>query len=413
MNNQTIPVLAVIGGGASGVTAAIFAARESAAIGKEVRIRIYESSDRILKKILVTGNGRCNLSNTDVSSARYFGAVELFNCVYRQFDRAAVISFFESIGLHTVSDSAGRIYPRSMKAASVADMLLYAAEKENIEIILNTKITSLQRCRNGYLLNGAIPADAVIVSTGGMIDASGKRSDSFYGTLREDGINITPLYPALTAFTVRDFTKSLKGIRAQGTLTLFADEKKIANTTGEIQYTEYGISGIPALQLSSYAARVKPDSKMYISVDSLPEINDENFSACFMNMQQTSSELPVLLFLTGFLPKALSIYLMKEAGVKQDLRMYEAGKQDIRRLLDCCKRMRYPVKGLRGFENAQVTSGGIAQHEINSNLMLKKMPGVYVCGEIVDINGDCGGYNLQWAWSSGALAGKNSILEMQ
>ena len=413
MKDQTLPVLAVIGGGASGVTASIFAAREAAAIGKEVRIQIYEASDRLLKKILVTGNGRCNLSNTDISSARYFGASDLFNSVYGKFDRDAAISFFESIGLHTVTDSAGRIYPRSMKAASVADVLLYALAQANVEIILNTKITALKKHGNGYLLNGTFPADAVIISAGGMIDASGKRTESFYGTLRENGIKITALNPALTAFTVRDFTKSLKGIRASGVLTLYADEKIIAQTNGEIQYTEYGISGIPAMQLSSYAARVNPEQKMYIAVDSIPEMDDDAFYSCFHKMQKSSPHLPVLLFLTGFLPKALSAYLMKESGMKPDQNLNETEKQDINRLLNCCKRMRFPVKGLRGFENAQVTSGGIAQQEISLNLMLKKMPGVFVCGEIVDINGDCGGYNLQWAWSSGALAGKNSILEMQ
>ena len=411
MNNNPLKI-AIVGGGASGVTAALFAAKQAADNHKDVRICIYDSADRLLKKILVTGNGRCNLSNTDVSVSHYFGETHLFSCIYDTFDASDTLSFFRDLGLLTVTDAAGRIYPRSFKAASVADVLLRALDHAGVETVLNTCITSLEKRNGGYILNGRFYADAVILSSGGMISANGKRAESVYQMLKSIGIAVTPLHPALTAFTVRDFTKSLKGIRSVGALRLIEKGKTVAKTQGEIQYTEYGISGIPAMQLSSYAARIGSDLPVYIEIDSLPETDDNSFISHFQHIRSLDAEMPLLLFLTGFMPKALAAYYVGECGLKQTQPLKNISPAFLSRILDCCKRKRYEVKGLRGFENAQVTSGGICGSELTDTLMLKKLPRVYACGELVDVDGDCGGYNLQWAWSSGAVAGNNCILEI-
>lgn len=411
-NESTRPVIAVIGGGASGVTAAVCAAKEAARIHKKADIIIFEAADRLLKKILVTGNGRCNLSNADISESDYFGARSLFRTVYSVFDREDTLSFFNSLGLLTVTDEAGRIYPRSMKAASVVDVMLHAVSVEDIKVQLNTKIVSLQKTDKGYLLNGRYAADCVIIASGGMTGASGKLSDSVYETLRKNGVTVTPLRPALTAFTIKDFTKGLKGIRALGEITLCSGKSAVAHSAGEIQYTEYGISGIPAMQLSSYAAREASGKPLTIVADILPEITDDAFRNHFLHMQNADPLMTALLLLCGFVPKPLGIHIIKQAGGLPDMPLRDADAGFLSRLIDCCKRMPYSVKGVRGFEYAQVTSGGISPQEIDDRLMLKKLPGVFVCGEITDVDGNCGGYNLQWAWSSGAVAGKNSILEI-
>lgn len=403
--------LAVVGGGASGVFAALMAANTAKRSKKRVHIRIFESSNRILKKILVTGNGRCNLSNKDISASNYFGALDLFTAVYSQFDRKAALAFFDSLGLATTTDAAGRIYPLSMKAASVADILLRGIEKFEIEVVTDTPVTSLQKKKQGYLLNEIFYADKVILAAGGKIGPSGKQSPSVYDILRACGVACTSLQPALTSFVVPEFTKSLKGIRAAGCLALASDRSEIARTSGEIQYAEYGISGIPAMQLSSHAARAQ-GKRLFVIADSLPDMREAEFVLRVEYIKKTDPEMPVQLFLAGMLPKPLGVYFLKEAGCSPELRLNELTDALTAKLLDNCKRKRYSVKGVRGFENAQVTSGGIAGSEITDRLELKKMPGVFVCGELIDVDGDCGGYNLQWAWSSGAVAGINSIMEM-
>jgi predicted Rossmann fold flavoprotein len=409
---NSIQELAVVGGGASGAFAALAAAQTAEKKKIKVHIRIYEAADRVLKKILITGNGRCNLSNTDMTAAHYFGAVDLFSKVYALFDREAALAFFDSLGLATVSDPSGRIYPMSMKAASVVDVLLRGFEKYGIEILTDTKITSLKKAKYGFLLNNSFYADKIILSAGGKVGATGKQSDSVYGIVHSLGVKCSALQPVLTAFVVSDFTKSLKGIRSAGNLTLISDRDRIASKCGEIQYTEYGISGIPAMQLSSYAAR-SHGNQLFIMADSLPEIKEEAFIRRINYMIETDPQMPVQLFLAGLLPKPLGVYLLKESGVSPEFRLKNLTDKHISSLLENCKRKKYAVKSVRGFENAQATGGGIAGAEISENLELKKCRGIYVCGELIDLDGDCGGYNLQWAWSSGAVAGINSIMEMQ
>ncbi len=403
--------IAVVGGGASGVFAALVAAHTAKKNRKNVQIRIYESNSRLLKTILVTGNGRCNLSNAEISAAHYFGAVDLFSSVYACFDRPAALSFFESLGLLTVTDSAGRIYPMSMKASSVVDILLRGLEKNGIEIVADTRITSMKKEKHGYLLNDAFYADKVIFAAGGKVGGSGNPSAAVYDLLKAFGVKCTYLQPALTAFMISDFTKSLKGIRTAGALTLSSERSEIAKMSGEIQYTEYGISGIPAMQLSSFAARANA-KQLFLTADSLPEMKEEDFVRRIYSMKKSDPQMPMQLFLTGILPKPLGVFFLKESGASQECQLRHLTDALVSDLLKNCKHKRYAVKGLRGFENAQVTSGGIAGSEITERLELKKLPGVFVCGELIDVDGDCGGYNLQWAWSSGAVAGIHSVLEI-
>ena len=403
--------IAVLGGGASGMFAAIGAAREARRCGKKPVITVYERDDRLGKKLLVTGNGRCNLSNENVGRENYFGATALFEKIYQEWNSKQTLSVFSEFGLQTVSDGAGRIYPKSMKASSVLDALLFACEQYGIRTVTNTEIFSVKKQKNGYLINDLYAADAVILAAGGKAGAAGNRNESLYAYLKQAGIRVTPLRPALTAFTVRSFPKSLKGIRAAGKITLLQKEKAIATEQGELQYTEYGLSGIPAMQLSSCAARLPEGEPLQISADSAPDIPYQTLKEQLEDLKKRLPEMPVLLFLSGLMPKQLGAYFLKEAGLGQQTRLRELGPKDLRGLLEQIKQKRYDIQGLRPFSQAQVTSGGIAPEELNGSLMLKKCPGMYACGEIIDINGDCGGYNLQWAWTSGYIAVRNSVRE--
>ena len=403
----------MIGGGASGLMAAIAAAEEALSRQLNITIDVYEANDRVGKKILVTGNGRCNLSNSNISVDDYFGDTDLFEEVYPLFDRSASLSFFRSCGLCTCCDDAGRIYPSSKKSASVLDALLYECERTGIHMHVETKIERIQKTEDGYLLNGKMHADLVILAVGGKAGAAKQHTDAVFSFLKAAGVRIAPMVPALTAFSIADFPKNVKGVRAAGRLTLLANGDPVAISEGEIQYTEYGISGIAAMQLSSYVNLNDIRSgNVQIAIDSLPDLQYNELRSHFEVLKKRRPDMPVAVFMTGLLPKGLSLAFMREAGADEHTLLREMTRQQEGVLFTCCKAKKYRVNRLRGFENAQVMRGGIAASELTEKLELKKLPGMFACGEMLNINGDCGGYNLQWAWSSGAVAGKNCIGEI-
>lgn len=403
--------VAVIGGGASGIMAALHAAAEAKKCGKTIEVVIFEAKDRIGKKILVTGNGRCNLTNLNVSPASYFGAVELFSSVYPKFNVGRTVDYFRSIGLLTYADEAGRVYPKSNKAASVTDALLYACESMNVVVKTNAAVSSIEAADSGYLINGECRANAVILAGGGKIDPSGKTGNGVYSLLRQMNVHVTRLSPALTGFIVSDFTKSLKGIRAQTELRLLCAGKELGRDTGEVQYTDYGISGIPAMQLSCFAARCGQGDRLTLIADSVPDLSFADITAHFRWVKKSNPDMPAATLLSGIVPKALGAYFLKCAQADANARLRDLNGRTENDLIYLLKQSEYRVKALRGYENAQVTSGGIAQGELTASLMLKRAKGIYACGEVIDINGFCGGYNLQWAWSSGAVAGRNAVRE--
>ncbi|MBQ6023739.1 MAG: aminoacetone oxidase family FAD-binding enzyme [Clostridia bacterium] len=406
--------IAVIGGGASGLTAAIFAANEAAVRNRKVNITLYEAADRVGKKILVTGNGRCNLTNEQISSASYFGETGLFDRIYPLFDRDKTLSFFASLGLLTVSDEAGRIYPYSRKAASVLDALLTECARLGIRQSVDTKISSIRKTPDGYLLNEDIFADRAILAVGGKAGSAKQHTDGVFSVLAAAGIGCAPFYPALTAFEIKGFTKSLKGIRAAGELMLSKNGKTLACAAGEIQYTEYGISGIAAMELSCYAEPEAIRNGAYaLTADSIPAFAFSELRAHFEKMKKSRPDMPAIVFLTGLTPKALAQYFLKESETDPQTPLGDMTRKQADGLLGLCKAKTYPVGALRGFENAQVMRGGIRASELTDTLQMKKMPGVYACGEMIDIIGTCGGYNLQWAWTSGAVAGMNCIREIE
>ena len=401
--------IGVIGAGPAGITAAINAAREAKANQKRIRVILFEAENKIGKKILVTGNGRCNLSNQTVSAENYFGAVKLFEKVYKQFDRSSTLRFFNDLGLATTTDAAGRDYPRSLKAASVVDALLYGCECSGVDIKPGCKVESIVPQGGFLVVNNSINLNAIILSTGGAIDPRCKQTNSSFGLIKNWDLRVTPIQPALTAFYTKKPMKHAKGVRATGRLTLLVGSDIIAQTSGEIQYTDYGLSGIPAMQLSSYYARLDNRKDVCVIVDSIPEMDYASLRNRFISLKKKSPDMPIGLFCSGLVPKQLGEAFLREESIDTAVPIDEIDNKTLSLLLSSFKQKKYVVSGLHGYENAQVTSGGIRECEITDTLMLRKFPGVFVCGEIVDINGDCGGYNLQWAWSSGAVSGKNCI----
>ena len=403
--------IAVIGGGASGLVAAVSAAQEAQKLNKHVDITVFEANQRVGKKLLVTGNGRCNLTNRNISSANYRGSTGLFEKVYMRFDNEDTLAFFTELGLYTKTDQAGRVYPLSNQASSVLDCLRDALEKYTIHIVSETAIASLTKGKNGFLLNGKFSADAVIVAAGGKAAPIHGSNGSGYKLLENFGVRCTPLFPALTALNIKNFTKSLKGIRAEGRLSVLFNGKILASSSGELQFTDYGISGIPAMQVSRFAAvNAGKNGRLTVITDCAPELPFEKLADILETAKRFSPDKTMENVLAGIMPKRLGAYLLTLCSVSPAMKAGVADKGTLDRIISAIKKSEFEITSVRGFSEAQVTAGGIKEEEIDPHtLMLKKAEKVYICGEIADIDGECGGYNLQWAFSSGAIAGKSVI----
>lgn len=407
--------IAVIGGGASGLFAAIAAAREALKLNKKVRISIFEANSRVGKKILVTGNGRCNFTNENIALSNFHGESDFAYKVYCDFDNGKTLDFFRSIALFPKSDFAGRIYPLSNQATAVLDALRCEASTLGITEITDTKITSLEKSGKDFVLNGSIKANVCILTTGGKAAPVQGSDGSGFSLLKKFGVYVTELYPALTPLVCESFPKSLKGIRAQGKISIRHQGKVLCEDTGEIQYTEYGLSGIPSMQVSRFVSQALAQNKgdVVAAVDSCPSFTPQELDEILNSLIKRNSTMTGELLLAGLLPKRLGMTLLADCSINPSKEIGKIHPAVVEKITAAVKNKKYKVCSVKGFNDAQVTTGGIPAAEIDCNtLELKKVRGMFVAGEIIDVDGDCGGYNLQWAWSSGYKAGINAVREI-
>ncbi len=405
--------VAVIGGGASGLAAAVFAARTAKFSNISATINVYDGNSRVGKKILVTGNGRCNFTNECVAPENFHGDSLFAFDIYSRFTFSDAEEFFRSLGVYSKSDNAGRVYPMSFQATAILDALRQECKTLGINEICDTKISDIKRNTDGFTLNGNIYADRIILATGGKAAPVQGSDGSGFSLLRPFGIKCAPLLPALTPLICENFTKSLKGVRAQGKITLKSEGKVISEDTGEIQYTDYGLSGIPSMQVSRFAAEGLYEKKpVFAYVDSAPFFSAEQLKNELLNLTKNNPDMPLEMLLSGIMPKKLGMFLLSECSLNLNLRIGKLNISVIEKIVAAVKNKKYKISSVKGFSDAQVTAGGIIASEINPRTMeLKKIKGLHVCGEIVNVDGDCGGYNLQWAWSSAYVAGTSIIRE--
>ncbi len=404
--------IAVIGAGASGMAAAIEAARSCSAKKMPVQIVLYERMPKIGKKILATGNGRCNLMNRFASPESFNGDSDAIVPVFDQYSVDSDLHFFKSMGLYTAEEEDGRLYPMSFQATSVLDALRFEIERLQVEIRCGAKITSIQRTPDGFLLNETDRADAIIVAGGGK-SASVQGSDgSCFSLLSSLGIGITPLSPALVGLVLQKKNKSLKGIRAKSEILLIENDTVVASSQGELQYTDYGISGIPAMEISREAARhsvLHKKGRLLVCVNSLPSLSPEEITDYIERRKQQNPALLCENLLSGLMPKRLGIAKLHSAGIKESDELRTLTKNQIAELTEILISELFEVSGTLGFEQSQVTAGGAELRFFHpETLEAKQIPGLFACGEALNIDGGCGGYNLTWAWSSGRCAGHHA-----
>lgn len=391
--------VAVIGGGASGIACAAAVKKQN----KNIGVTVYERMPRILKKILVTGNGRCNLTNIGSSEKYFRGDTEVLQYAFSKYPPKSNIEFFNSMGLLTRTEAQGRVYPVSGQASAVVNALLCECERAGVKVLTDTEITEARRSGSGFLLNGKYRADKLVIASGGSAARAQGTDGGSFRLLKSLGVDVKSPVPALTGVIIDGFPKSVKGVRNTCTAELFVGGQSRYAETGEVQFNDYGVSGIPIMQLSGIVAE-NTGKNLRLTLDLLPDTDKAELTRFLFGQKKQYPEKSAEEWASGVLPKALGNYVLALANIRSAQRLCDIADGKIRAFSDNIKRLELKPTGVRGFEFAQVTSGGVPKNEMNlQTLECKKVKNLYVTGEAVNVYGLCGGHNLQWAWSSGRL----------
>ena len=398
--------VAVIGGGASGMMAAVTAASEGA------RVILLEHKDRIGKKILSTGNGRCNFTNIHQEPICYHSEDPLFPWeVVEKFNAQAVISFFLQLGVYSKNRN-GYIYPNSDQASAVLDAFRMELDRLKVEIRTGVECREIRPGKKGFTIltdQEPVRAERVILCAGSKAAPTTGSDGSGYDLAKKLGHRILPVLPALTALKCEEkFFKSIAGVRANGSVSIWSGDECIAKDTGEIQLTDYGISGIPVFQVSRYASKLLYEKKETDAVlDFMPDFTKEQTNAFLRARAKTRPDKSAEMFLIGLFHKKLCDLWIRLSEIPRQRKTGELTEDEIARLTDLIKEFRVRVRETNPYDKAQVCCGGVDTREVDpETLESVYVPGVYFAGEILDVDGMCGGYNLTFAWASGYVAGK-------
>lgn len=396
--------IAIIGAGASGMTAAIFAARE---LGGE-NVLLCEAQQRFGKKLLATGNGRCNLTNTGASISDYHtDSPKVLESVLQGFDTAKALDFFRSVGIESFEESEGRVYPMSEQAASVLDMLRFEIERLGISCMTDMKIGRIKKASDSFILCGSeeVRAQKVIIACGGMAAPNLGGSSDGVRLLEALGHKSEKLYPALTQLkTNSPYSGALKGNRVQCVITLLRSGKTVAKERGEVLFADNALSGIAIFNISRFAK-----SGDTVSLRLLPDVSKREIISMLERRRNDLCKLTLENYLNGMLNKRIANCVLKASGLSPLSRSVSSlTDAELKKLCDTVCSFEFTVIGLGDWKNAQVMRGGALLSEFGTDMQSKKCRGIFACGETLNVDGKCGGYNLQWAWSSGAVAGMNA-----
>lgn len=398
----------IIGAGASGLMAAAVAASKGA------RVALLEHKDDIGKKILATGNGRCNFTNTDMSVNKFHGSKALIKNGLSQFNYSDTIRFFKELGIPAY-DNAGYIYPNSRQAASVVAAFRMELMRLHVDVKTGINITDIKPAddRTGYCIQtdkGSFKSKRLIIACG--LTASPKLGSdgSLFRQIEALGHHIQKPLPALCGFSCDGLNfKKITGVRCDATVASVIDGQMTEQNTGELQLADYGISGIPVFQISSLMSRaLDKGQRVKVIIDFLPAFSDDELNGYIKDRSITTTDNRSLNeMLNGLLNNKLLLELIHKSGVSPDKKGRLLTDDDCKSLTRSIKHTAVSVKKPRGLEFAQVCAGGIYTKEIDVRTLESKIhPGLYFCGELLDVDGICGGYNLQWAWTSGYIAGE-------
>lgn len=425
----------IVGGGAAGMMAAITAARRGASV------TILEGNDRVGKKILSTGNGKCNLGNRKLDPEEYYTEQpdRLKECLER-FGTEDTINFFQGIGL-LLKEKNGYLYPACEQASAVLDVLRFELAALGVQVVTGCKV---KRILPGQVMvkNGQVPPareggqavegkrdascrqvsgqiavqsenqrfrfDSVIIACGGKAAPRTGSDGSGFQLAEQIGHKLLPTVPALVQLRCSEpYLKAVSGVRADAMVSVWNGGRRIACERGELQLTDYGISGIPVFQLSRQVNYIlRRQKEVEITVDFLPDYGQEEYAALQAGRKLLQNDRTVEEFFTGMLHKKLMQQFVKMAGLSPGESAGAADENALQEVYRLCREWKLHVNGYNAYDNAQVCAGGVPLDQVAEDLESRKAPGVFFAGEILDVDGRCGGYNLQWAWCSGYLAGK-------
>ena len=398
-------VIGIIGGGASGMAAALAAAEN-----RENQIILLERQARVGRKLQATGNGRCNLTNLHASEGGYHGDEASFvDFAIGAFGPEKTLNWFRSLGLFTVAEESGRVYPYSDQANSVVDVLRFALERENIEVKLGFEVEKVKKTGDGFRVESkeeTIECDKLIVACGGLAGTKLGGTMSGYKILRSLGHKCTKLRPTLVQLKSSwTGVAALKGVRANCHAAIYHNGQLHSESEGELQFTEYGLSGPVIFEVSRDACQ--GTGEWICRLDFLPHMEESVLTEELLRRRETN--LPVSELLTGILHNRLGRVVTQAVGISGYVPVRQLEEAELAQVSKAVKCFDVALTEPMGMDSAQVTAGGIVTREFDEKTMESRMvPGLYACGEVLDIDGDCGGYNLQWAWSSGRLAGKHA-----
>ena len=398
----------IVGGGASGLVAAISAARNG------VNVTIIEQKDRLGKKILSTGNGKCNLTNEYMELECFRGDdTSIVSNILDQFGYKETCDFFESLGV-ILKNRQGYIYPISDQATTILDVLCMEVEHLNVKVVLNESVASISRNKKGFTVktsSSTYYGESVILATGGKASPVLGSDGSGYGIAKSFGHKISPVVPALVQLQGKgNFFKSISGVRTNATVSIYVDGDLQGKDTGELQLTNYGISGIPVFQISRYAAKALHQKKsVKAEIDFLPTLSMEELSSYIEQRKQFHSHKKIGEFFVGMFHSKLIDLFLKIAKVDSKTYVKDVTERQWQIILKLIKSFFVEIEGTNPFEQAQVCAGGVKTTEINADTLESLLENdLYLTGELLDVDGICGGYNLQWAWATGFIAGKNA-----
>ena len=386
------------------------AAAIAASENTDAQVVLMERQARVGRKLSATGNGRCNLTNLHANERGYHGNDPSFaDPALKIFDVQNTLDWFLSLGLFAVAEDWGRVYPYSDQANSVVDVLRFALERPNIRLLTGFEVTKVKKTDSGFRIESTdetVLCDKLIIACGGLAGSKLGGSMSGYKLMRGFGHKCTKLRPALVQLKSSwSGCPSVKGVRANCHAAIYHDGELHAQSTGEIQFTEYGLSGPVMFEISRDACQ--GSGKWTCRLDFLPGKDVAWLRQTLMRRTATNWKAEDLL--TGILHNRLGRVLTQSAGISGYVPISQLEEYEIAAVVDAVKNFEVALTEPMGMDGAQVTAGGIVTAEFDPDTMQSRLvPGLYACGEVLDIDGDCGGYNLQWAWSSGRLAGTHA-----
>ena len=413
----------IIGGGASGYMAAISAALKIKELRKEneVKITILERCDKTGRKILATGNGRCNLTNMNMGKQFYNGAdIEIVDKIINKFNVENTLQLFKEMGLMVKIETDGNVYPYSLQASSVLDVLRNKAADLKVVERCSFEVSSIIRTNNKFIVKSktgeTVNADILIIAAGGCSAKNLGSNGSGHILLNSLGHKISDVFPAITQIrTEQEIVKSIQGNKVTGKFTLKIGNKTVYEDMGEILFTEYGISGPIAFKTARIVGKaIRENTKEQINavIDLLPDMEYNKLVSLLSRRINIFEGKTIERFMTGFINKRIGQAVIKVSGFNLADNISVLNLKNIDLLAKTLKNFTFRCIGTQDFQSSQVTAGGALLSEFNPETLESSLiPGLFVCGEVLDVDGECGGYNLQWAWSSGYTTGMAAAMK--